>query len=79
VLAVHPDAKRLPAEDRTRLAIPADASGLQEIVVDLEYGQPTTTGVRLRATGFGKEGLLTSSYTRNITDQVWAAATSPDR
>lgn len=83
VLAAHPDVERLPAEDRVRLAVPAAGWGLQEVVVDLEFGRPTTAaggpGVHLVVTGFGKEGLISRSLTRDVTDQVWAAVTSAGR
>jgi hypothetical protein len=78
VLAAHEDTGRLPAEDgRTRLVVPVGLTGLQQIVVDLEFGAATEAGVHVQVTGYGKEGLINRSPTRKVTDRVWEAASAP--
>lgn len=78
--AAFPRAVRLPAEGRVRLAVPVGATGLQQVVIDLEFGpaeshaSPGRVPVRLR--GYGKEGLISRKPTRTVTDQAWSAVTS---
>lgn len=74
VTAAHRDTTRLPADDRVRLVVPA--GGMQEIVVDLEFGAASEGGVPVRVTGYGKEGLFNRSPTRKVTDSVVASITS---
>lgn len=71
--AAFPDAQQLPAADRLRLAVPVGLTGLQQIVMDAEFypAGPAASNVRLR--GFGKEGVISRSPTRKVTDQAWAA------
>ena len=73
VLAANEGAERLQA-DRMLLAVPVGLTGLQQIVVDLEFGSATSAGVHLQVTGYGKEGLINRSPTRKVTDRVWEAA-----
>ena len=75
--AAFPKATRLPAGNHARLAVPVGVTGLQQIVIDLEFRpagnreDPGCVGVRLR--GFGKEGLINRKPTRAVTDQAWSA------
>jgi hypothetical protein len=80
LIAAFPKARRLPADDRVRLAVPVGLTGLQQVVLDLELG-PEQDGaaiphVHAQLSGYGKEGLLSRKPTRTITDQAWAAVTS---
>jgi hypothetical protein len=80
LIAAFPKAKRLPAGDRVRLAVPVGLTGLQQVVLDLELGLEQDGAaiphVHAQLRGYGKEGLLNRKPTRTITDQAWAAVTS---
>ncbi len=71
-----PKAGALPAGEHIRLAVPFGLTGLQQVVLDAEFGQPSESHVPVRLRGFGKEGLITRKPTRTVTDQAWAAIMS---
>jgi hypothetical protein len=75
--AAFPRATRLPANEHVRLAVPVGLTGLQQVVIDLEFRaaehQADKGGVPVRLRGFGKEGLLSRKPTRTVTDQAWSA------
>jgi hypothetical protein len=80
LIAAFPRATRLPAADHVRLAVPVGVTGLQQIVVDLEFGlaKEHADSVRMPVTlrGFGKEGLISRKPTRTVTDQAWSVVIS---
>jgi hypothetical protein len=75
--AAFPRATRLPAGQHVRLAVPVGVTGLQQIVIDLEFlaaeNQTGNGRTRIRLRGFGKEGLISRKPTRTVTDQAWNA------
>lgn len=77
LVAAFPRATRLPSSEHVRLAVPVGVTGLQQIVVDLEFraaeDQADSGRVPVRLRGFGKEGLLSRKPTRKVTDQAWSA------
>jgi hypothetical protein len=74
--AAFPKAKPLAAGDHLRLAVPLGVTGLQQIVIDVEFGLDDGSRVPVRLRGFGKEGVINRKPTRTITDQAWAAITA---
>jgi len=78
--AAFPRATRLPAAGHARLAVPIGVTGLQQIVIDLEFGPAEVVAdsvrVPVRLRGFGKEGLINRKPTRAVTDQAWSAVMS---
>ena len=74
--AAFPKATRLPAGDHLRLAVPVGVTGLQQIIIDAEFGPGDGTHVHVGLRGFGKEGLINRKPTRTVTDQAWAVITS---
>jgi hypothetical protein len=79
LIGAFPKARPLPAGDHVRLAVPLGLTGLQEIVLDADFGQPDGSHVPVRLRGFGKEGLISRKPTRTVTDQAWAAILSDGR
>jgi hypothetical protein len=71
--AAFPRAKRLPAAERLRLAVPVGLTGLQQIVVDLELVELDVGSTSATLWGFGKEGLISRHPTLKVTDQAWSA------
>jgi hypothetical protein len=71
--AAFPRAQPLPAGGGVRLAVPVGATGLQQIILDAEFGPAGDAAVYVRLRGFGKEGLINRKPTRTVTDQAWAA------
>jgi hypothetical protein len=75
-----PRATRLPAADHVRLAVAVGVTGLQQIVIDLEFSpaksQADSAYVQVRLRGFGKEGLISRKPTRAVTNQAWSAVMS---
>jgi len=53
--------------------VPVGATGLQQIVIDAEFGATDGGCVHVRLRGFGKEGLISRKPTRTVTEQAWAA------
>lgn len=75
--AAFPRASRLPANGNVRLAVPVGVTGLQQIVIDLEFRSTDSHDgfgqVRVLLRGFGKEGIISSKPTRTVTDKAWSA------
>jgi hypothetical protein len=71
-----PKAKALAAGDHVRLAVPLGLTGLQQVVLDAEFGPQAGSHVPVRLAGFGKEGMISRKPTRTVTDQAWAAIMS---
>jgi hypothetical protein len=71
-----PKARALPAGDHVRLAVPLGRTGLQQVVLDAEFGQSAESHVPVRLRGFGKEGLISRKPTQTVTSQAWAAIMS---
>ena len=76
LIAAFPKAIALPTAGRVRLAVPVGVTGLQQIVIDAEFGPANESSVQVRLRGFGKEGLISRKPTRTVTEQAWAAIMS---
>ena len=82
LVAAFPRATRLPDSEHVRLAVPVGLTGLQQIVIELEFRaaahQADNGRVPVRLRGFGKEGLISRKPTRTVTDQAWTAVLTGD-
>jgi hypothetical protein len=76
--SAFPKAAPLEGGDHLRLAVPVGVTGLQQIVIDVEFGVIGTAGLPVQLRGYGKEGLLNRHPTRTVTDLAWAAVMSAD-
>jgi len=80
VAAAAPEIREAQSSgDLERFVVPVGRTGLQQVVVDLEFGEPTPVrdgeGVKVRLRAYAKEGLISRKPTAAVAERVWLAVT----